>query len=279
MKNYLSVKLYPGIGNYLKYKTIFNELLNLGKFDEIRCSVSRAVVEDCRGSYADIEAWYQSHYGVLNFLFSKDKNITVVDNQEFELQHPRDFALPIVPKIQKDIINEFSGVLDLPDNYVTITPKIWSDIFHYAHYESLKKDFFKALKSLNSKIVIIGERSITPSNEYTVVLCFSIYEDILSEFPDHIDMTIQETVNNNDIPELKRSFHIMNNAKLNILLTHSGAKVLMPFTSDNILGLYHGNHRDNWAPGELDARPNIKYVDSFQSLIDHIGISYENNIT
>jgi|ETNvirnome_2_130_1030620.scaffolds.fasta_scaffold10817_2 hypothetical protein len=278
MKNHLTVKLYPGIGNYLKYKTIFNELLSLGKFDEIRCSVSRAVVEDSRGSYEDIEAWYQSHYDVLNFLFSKDKNITVVDNQEFELRHPRDFALPIVPKIQKDIIKEFSGFLDLPDEYVTITPKVWSDTFHYDHYESLKKDFFKALKSLESKIVIIGERNITPSREYSVVPCFSIYEDIVSEFPDHIDMTTPETKNNNDIPELKRSFYIMNNAKLNILLTHSGAKVLMPFVSDNILGLYHGNHWDNWNPGELDARPNINYVSSFQILIDHIRTSYENNI-
>ena len=279
MKNKLNVKLYPGIGNYIKYKTIFNELLSLGRFDEIRCSVSRDIVKDCRGSYSDFEAWYRSHYDVLNFLFSKDENINPIDDQNFELRHPRDFGLPIISKIHKDIINEFSGSLDLPNEYITITPKVWSDTFRRDHYESLKKDFFKSLKSLSSKIVIIGERNITPSNEYNVVPCFSIYEDIVSEFPDHIDMTIGETKNNNNIPELKRSFRIMNNAKLNILLTHSGAKVLMPFVSDNILGLYHANHRDNWNPEELDARPNINYVSSFQILIDHIRTSYENNIT
>ena len=56
------------------------------------------------------------------------------------------------------------------------------------------------------------------------------------ELINYLDFTIESSVNNHDLQDLSNTIYILNNSKLNLYLTSTGAPIIGLSCSNNILG-------------------------------------------
>lgn len=231
----LSIKLLYGTEIFLKYYSVFIQLLNKGIYNKINCSIGKETLMSLRGEYG--EEFYKSYYDLLKFILN-DGRINVVDNQDFEeidvTQLSKKYNLNVEYNIRRDLIEEMN--LDIPEKYITLSTKSLNSI-SLRQWNEIKQIFFAILNSCEYPVIILGEREVTSCKEYDIHGAYSLYKDIIENLHYYIDMTISDSTRNNDVEPLKQTFYLLNKSKLNIYITDSGIKTIALCCSQNILGL------------------------------------------
>ena len=162
------------------------------------------------------------------------------------------------------------------ENYITLSTKIFNTI-NYDEYNSIKDKLFCILNNSKYKIILLGEKEISNSTEYDMYCTYSIYNDCIKYLKNKLDYTIDNTISNNNINLLKRSFNILNKSKLNIYFNTAGISVITLFVSNNILGLIKSDYKDLYDNNDfLHENKNIKICYNINYLLDELNILINN---
>jgi hypothetical protein len=231
----LNLNLMFGIEIFLKYLSIFEQILEKGYVDVVNCSLSKEAVVSFRGEYGD--EFYESYYDLMRFFF-KGLNINIVDNQEyptygvFDLQNM--YGVRMDFKIREDFIKEYD--LGLPEKYITVSTKSMNSL-PIDMWNNIKEIFIQLLNEKECPIILLGERKIKQCKEYDIHSAFTIYDDLINGLYNYIDKTIEDTTKANDIEDMQKTFFILNKSSLNIYLSDGGIKTIALSCSQNVYGL------------------------------------------
>jgi len=231
----LNIGILYGIEIILKYNDLFLQILESGLVDKINCSINKETLFALRDSYG--EKYYQDNYDTAKFIMT-DERINITHDQTYECLDTHRLKNKFNVTESFNIVDVVPDKIDLelPEEYITISTKI--QIFpHIELYNQFKNILFHILNKTNYKIVILGERKLESCKEFDIHKPYVIYDDLINNLNNYIDLTIDSSINNNDLEPLKQTFYILNKSKLNIYMSWSGIKSISLYTSDNICAL------------------------------------------
>ena len=271
----LYININFGISIFLKYNYIFEYLLNNNIFSEIYVSIDKNTFNYYRNTYPD--SFYDEYYDILKLIITNDK-IKILYNEKYKLIGVNELLQNYNITIKYNILNHLiSNEKYIEDNYITITTKIFNTI-KYDDYILIKDKFFDKLNKSKYKIVLLGEREITSSNEYKLYDNYSIYNDCIANLNNKLDYTVDSSISNNNINLLKKSFNILHHSKLNIYFSTSGISIITLFTSNNILGLILPVLVNYYNTNDfLHENKNISICDNINILLDKLYSFLDNN--
>lgn len=222
----LNVRMFFGTELILRYNSLFEQILNAGIVDIINCAICEDTVRVFRNTFD--KDFARKYTEIAKFIMT-DSRINVSSVHDIEKSFPNDeqFKKCLHPEvIEKDFnIKEtytHTGIVDnsietsLPEKYITISSKCLN--VPKVEYELNKNNIFKILNSLEIPVVILGERESKKCVEYDIHETYSIYEDLMQNIKNKIDLSIESSNNNNDLYPLKKTFKVSNKSLLNILL-------------------------------------------------------------
>jgi hypothetical protein len=234
----LNIKCYFGTELILRYFSIFKKLLENGIYDSINVSICKELLKSCRDTYK-IEDFVEKYYDIMRWVYN-GYSINITDDQTYDLIHynalESKYNTPITYEVIPELIDDFLGKkLNLPEEYITISTKIWSaGLINKSQFDDKKNILFDSLNKYRNKIIILGERNIKSCAEYNVIETYSIYSDIKNNINNYLDYTYDCSTQNNDLEDLKKSFYILAKSNLNIYMTDSGIRVTNLFLNENI---------------------------------------------
>jgi hypothetical protein len=202
-------------GNCVVYKAIFEYLLREGIVDRIYYSVQNTY----RPNYP--ESFHQQMKENIEFLFGNPNIVRIEKIDEIDLDMDtlsKKFNIAKRLPLQTDMYNQDTPVI--PGDYITLNMK--------TSVHEMDKLFLQELIDVLQKskypVVLMGERMLSPCREYTILTdVTSIYSSINHKLPNTIDLTYEETVNQNDHALVMRNANIYQHAKYNIAMNSSGA--------------------------------------------------------
>ncbi len=240
--NSINVQINFGISIILCANYIFNEKLKNTPTDFIiNVTLDDSIFDGCRNNYG-LE-FKQKMYDIMRLIFTH-KNIKVFDEhskkniffEKMMIQPPDNFCKY---KINTELVNYASETknITLPDRFITITTKVMNQFGTEINLtENNKQLLFTLLNRCKLPIIIIGEKNIKQCPEYDILKPYSIYKELTENLINYLDFTIESTVNNHDLQDLSNTIYILNNSKLNLYLTSTGAPMIGLSCSNNILG-------------------------------------------
>jgi hypothetical protein len=220
-----SLKLAFGLALIMEYNVIFKYLLDNKIVSQIHYMINRDNIIELRPNYPEV--YITDMRKACDFIFSDSR---IVQKEELD-------ACAFSPQ---EIISRFSIpknlILDnrhliteepiIKDEYITINTKT-NEVFN-THIESMLPYVIEILKRSKYRIVLIGEKNITPCIEYDIhkqyINC--IYTRLLDANLNYIDMTYENTYNGYSIEAIKKSMNICKYSKCNIVFNSSGALTL-----------------------------------------------------
>lgn len=112
--------------------------------------------------------------------------------------------------IKNQITKKFLSDKKINDitNYIVLFTKVRD--FHKENFNSIKETFFKKINSLNKKILLLGERSISYSGEYLnhdKNMTYSLYDEYI------------KNINSEKIIDLTKDFYLADDINLKNILT------------------------------------------------------------
>ena len=237
-------KINFGISIFLCANSVFNEMLNNNSYSIINITLDDEIFDGCRDSYG-LE-FKEKMYDIMKIIFINNR-IKIFDNtNKHNIEFTRRLFFPFDSykyEINNNLVNiAFSKKnIKVPDKFITITTKIMECNTSINLNNTNKKILLDTLNTLNLPIIIIGEKSIEKCKEYDILKPYSIYNDFITNLNNYLDYTIESSKDNNNTQELYNTIYILNNSKLNLYLTSSGAPTIGLSCSNNILGVcgYH----------------------------------------
>jgi len=217
-----SLKIAFGFSTIAQYNVLFNYLLDNNVYSEIHYCLCEDNIKRYRESYPEK---YKNDLKILcNFLFPDPRII-----QKEELSAPLIEIEDVISQysIPNNLTLDYRNLITeepiLKEDYITINTKI-ADIFHN-DLDIFFPIFLSLLESSKYKIVLLGERNMSPCLEYTIHKDYynCIYDKLLEGNLNCIDMTYDETYNGYSIEAIKRTMNICKYSKLNIVLNSGGA--------------------------------------------------------
>lgn len=148
-------------------------------------------------------------------------------------------------------VNPDKFLIEALDNnkYVVINTKLvlHGDLSYWNNFKSYLKSF---LNKHNITVVLIGEKSCMECVEYTIHNSISIYQDLLKEFNNVIDLTVNDTLDLYNPDIINRNISILQHSLFNIHFGHGGGQSVFSFLNHLITP---ATSRDLW------------YLDKFKS--------------
>ncbi len=277
----LNLKTYFGVEHIVKNDNVLKYIINNNDdIDLVNISICEKVFKNARATYSD--EFFDKYYDIMNFVFN-DERIKTTKDQSYVLadanQIAKLYGYEIKYSINKNLIDQsISQSIFLPDEFITISTKVWNlpEIhMNYGIYEKNKHRLINILKKYKGKVILLGEKVIKSCNEYDLFNTFSIYNDMIL-LPNCIDFTINDSGNNNDLYELKRTFLLMSKSRLNIMLTTSGIRTTSLYLSENILGFTYEdeNHCYYIKKSSLNHNniSNINFVNNIDDFIEKLEV-------
>ena len=229
----LNLNINFGTSIILIYYYIFEYLIVNKIVDKIIVSIDYNVLVHYRGNN---DILYNNYIIFLKKLNTYE-NIIIEDKYNNSYNNicftklSIDYNIPIKFKIYDNLLN---NNLDIDYDYITISTKILG--IKNSLYQEFKNDLIYKLNNINIKIIILGEREISDCKEYKIHETYTIYNDLVNNLKNYVDLTINNNSNNNDLIPLLNTFNIYNKSKLNIFIGNGGVSELVSFFSNNILG-------------------------------------------
>ena len=85
--------------------------------------------------------------------------------------------------------------------------------------------------------MLLGERTIESCLEYTIHQTYTIYSELIQNLENIEDCTIESNSLNNELSPALKTFSLLHNSRLNIFMGTGGVSEIVPYSSNNILGL------------------------------------------
>lgn len=233
MTKILSININFGIGMILKFYYLFEKILETHA-DHIYVSIDKRILAQYRG---ENETFFTNYIKFFQYL-NEHPNIHIEDtyNEKYPNVEIDTLANALHIPIRFKCFPKLS-ILPSPFQfpYVTLSVKIMTT--PNSLFINFKKEFFQRLNAMSAKVVLLGEREISDCVEYRIHETYSIYKDCIQELTNFEDRTIQDNTKNNELSSLLESCSILANSKLNIYIGTGGVSELIPYCSNNILGL------------------------------------------
>jgi hypothetical protein len=269
MDKTLKLNINFGCSIILKYYYIFDYLINKKIFDKIIVSIDYNTLIHYRGNNHIL---YNNYIIFLKHINTYE-NIIIEGKYNNEYNNicvttlSNNYQIPIKFKIYDKLLN---NNLKLDYNYITISTKILG--ISNSLYQKFKNELIYKLNNINIKIIILGERQISECLEYKIHETYTIYNDLIENLKNYVDLTIMDNENNNDLNSILNTFNIYNKSKLNIFIGNGGVSELIPYSSNNILGFtYKDNvlNINNYLHEKID---NIKIYNNYIEFLQNLTI-------
>lgn len=168
----------------------------------------------------------------------KLNNIQYYDNNDKNLLHP-------MKAVNWPIINKRFKLIKLTNkrekrNYIIINTKVSQEKFLNNQlkdlYNNNKKRLFDLLNSYkNLYVVLTGEKKMSKCVEYDVHRYFVIYDDLISNINNCIDLTKDTTEDLYDYDLIIKNLNIIENSIFNISIGFGGQATIYTLLNDSIL--------------------------------------------
>lgn len=233
----------------------FNLIMNCGLGDIITAwAVLNSIKHNYEKVYVDarldlIDAWRPGCVDhekfileLIHFLFGNDEKYVLFEKKSINTCHDliRDGVVkPVIPKC--DLMLGIPHQLQLHEPYIVITTKVRE--IACTKYAEIKDVFINILKGLSKKykIVVIGERIIedTIENRILQTSVFSIYNDVIKNVENVIDLT-EETMASKENPpsleKIRKDCDLINKANCAITLGCGGNLALALMSAKKLIG-------------------------------------------
>jgi hypothetical protein len=235
-----------GIGDLIYLRAMFEA--NKQKFSTIKLSYDRKILN----TYRSNDSEYLNFLNEIGDLFFPRPYYQLIAGQRWTLRWPpkfqQDYGINmVIPQLQDLLCRGI--LLNLSEEYIVITTKI-RDMEKTHYQQNIAPQLWSIMRHLSNKykIVVMGERSVEMSAEYRehgTHKIYSIYEDIMSNIPQHRILDLSIPALGITVPNLRRLQQdclIMNDAKFVCSLGIGGNVILSVATANTI------NYRTDNAP-------------------------------
>jgi hypothetical protein len=173
-----------------------------------------------------------------------EPNLEIDRRWELNLDYvDRMFSEPVVRNILKSKFSDTS-VETFDSNYVVLFTKVRD--YDRVFFDSISKQFYTKLNSIDSKILIMGEKEIQYTGEYKHLgsnSVYSLYDDFIENIDSSkiIDLTQTDfTPNNINLKNILHDLSIISNSK-NIIMIGCGGFFCTSLFTDKLLSLSNEN--------------------------------------
>lgn len=269
MEKIILININFGTSIILKYYYIFEYLIINKIVDKIFVSIDYSVFTYFRGNN---DILYNNYIIFLKKLNTYE-NIIIEDKYNNSYNNicvttlSNDYNIPIKFKIYDNLL---INNLNLDYEYITISTKILG--INNTLYQKFKNELIHKLNNTNIKIIILGEREISDCVEYKIHETYTIYNDLINNLKNYVDLTINDNSNNNDLIPLLDTFSIYNKSKLNIFIGNGGVSELISYFSNNILGFTYKDNLLNINNFLHKNTSNIKIYSNHIDFLDNLVI-------
>lgn len=229
-------RIVLGIGDLIYLKAMFDP--HKEKFSAIKLSFDNYFLSEYRNN------GYISFLNEIGALFFSEPPYQLVSNQNWTRRWPpefqRDYRINmVIPQLQGLLCK--GTLLNLGEEYIVMTTKV-RDLEKSHYQQDIAPQLWPIMKRLSNKykVIIMGERCVEMSKEYNehgTHKIYSIYEDIISNIPQHRALDLSIPALGITVPNLKRLQQdclIMNEAKFVCSIGIGGNVILSVATANTI---------------------------------------------
>lgn len=220
----LRVTINHGLGIMLLYKPVFDYILQNRHVDRIEYAMPSTYL---RAEYPN--SFHENLLKIADQIMN-DARIVQVDAPFTFTTVEELIARFQIPKLMPSCPSLFrSATPRIEGEYITLNMKV-TDI-QIPEFEKHLPAFVDILRKSKYKIVLTGERYLTPCREYDIHknYMFSMYPMIRHLLPNCIDETYSETLVANDLETLQRSANLYEHSKYNVFINSSGGISFMAY--------------------------------------------------
>jgi hypothetical protein len=234
----LDVKTHVGIGDILHFKQILDSVKH--RYDKINITFCTDTI---KGFKDDYDGYYLFMSKLFDSIFLEDpyvRNDSITVNGTSPVMFS--FYNGIKPEIP--YLEKYFTQGKEKEDYVVVLTKIRGMVHEV--YSSFKYEYLNLLNSISKKykILLLGEKVTGLNKEYQLLggsrFVYSIYEDLISNIENYIDLTVDELgITSPNYENFIKDCDIMNRAK-HVISLSTGGNTSLAMSVSSIIN-YYGN--------------------------------------